>query len=329
MRHSSHRQPRLGLAFSAVALGLGFLGTGILPQSAAAQQIARVVRNVNLRRDPSTNQPRIRLLHATDELALLDTAMVNSYYRVVFEESGDTGWVWSHNVRVEDGSGLVSLVAPPATAVDTSWAKPVPVTGTFHSPVRDTSCGPTGLRGDSATNRRKNRTDVPSSYHATTFAALAGLPYPATRSTNRSDWPPESLAVIHRYEGVAAQIVGYIVALRPQTKGSGESTNCYLTRSAEVDWHVAVVEHAGDGERTALVVEPTPRVRAGHPKWTVARVTPWVDSPDPVRISGWLMFDPAHRNHLNRYRQTLWEIHPVTRIEVRRDSAWVDLDSLP
>jgi hypothetical protein len=102
-----------------------------------------------------------------------------------------------------------------------------------------------------------------------------------------------------------------------------------MTRSAEVDWHVAVVEQQGDGEDAAIVVEPTPRIRVVHPKWTVARLTPWLDSAEPVRISGWLLFDPAHRSHLGRYRKTLWEIHPVTRIEVWQGGSWVDVDNLP
>jgi hypothetical protein len=41
------------------------------------------------------------------------------------------------------------------------------------------------------------------------------------------------------------------------------------------------------------------------------------------------MFDHQHPDHLGKYRQTLWEIHPITGIEVWRDSGWVDLDSLP
>lgn len=50
---------------------------------------------------------------------------------------------------------------------------------------------------------------------------------------------------------------------------------------------------------------------------------------NPVRISGWLMFDPSHRNHLGRFRKTLWEIHPITRIEVWQNGAWVNVDNLP
>jgi hypothetical protein len=78
-----------------------------------------------------------------------------------------------------------------------------------------------------------------------------------------------------------------------------------------------------------VVIETTPRVRRRHPAWTVARLRPWVDADSAVRISGWLMLDPEHRNHLNKYRGTLWEIHPILRIEVQRDSTWVSLDKLP
>jgi len=90
-------------------------------------------------------------------------------------------------------------------------AAAAPVTGTFHSPVNTLSCRAIGDPGDSATNRRKNRTDVTQSYHATTFNAVADLAYPATKSKDRSLWPPESLAVIQGVEGAAVQVVGYLV----------------------------------------------------------------------------------------------------------------------
>jgi hypothetical protein len=41
------------------------------------------------------------------------------------------------------------------------------------------------------------------------------------------------------------------------------------------------------------------------------------------------MFDPEHRAHLGRYRSTLWEVHPITKIEVFQDGQWIDADDLP
>ena len=77
------------------------------------------------------------------------------------------------------------------------------------------------------------------------------------------------------------------------------------------------------------MVETTPRVRQSHPKWTTTALGPWKNTDAPVRISGWLMLDPEHRNHLGRYRSTLWEIHPITKIEVFTNGKWVDLDQKP
>jgi hypothetical protein len=41
------------------------------------------------------------------------------------------------------------------------------------------------------------------------------------------------------------------------------------------------------------------------------------------------LYDPANPNKKNKHRQTLWEVHPVTKIEVFQGGAWVDLDTLP
>ena len=43
-----------------------------------------------------------------------------------------------------------------------------------------------------------------------------------------------------------------------------------------------------------------------------------------------LLFDPQHTNHLKKYRSTLWEIHPITKIEVwdTDTEKWVDLDDV-
>jgi hypothetical protein len=135
----------------------------------------------------------------------------------------------------------------------------------------------------------------------------------------------------------AQQAVGFIVnRVKVQTGGTGEGTNCNFTQPEEVDWPIPLVAHAHDPEKLSIVIETTPRVRLNHPKWTVDALKDWVNGDAPVRISGWLMFDPDHTpmmfdpNHPNlpkKYRQTLWEIHPITRIEVWKSGAWGDLET--
>lgn len=295
-----------------------------------------VVRNVNLRRDPSISQPPIRLLRPPDKVDLLEPQPTNDYYHVRTEDD-EEGWVWIRNVRIvpeDEPSPTTVLMAPGAaapsaasTGIDASWEKPEPVSKTYTSGGK--SCGPGGSGGDTATNRRKNRVDIPAAYHDVTFDAITGLPAPDPAPKSRLKWSDEQLAVIRPYEGVAVRVVGHLAAIKPQNHGSGESTNCYWTTAAETDWHVALVKKEGHGEEKAIVVETTPRVRRAHAKWTKGRLDPWVDSDAPVRISGWLMYDPQHKNHMGRYRMTLWEIHPITKMEVFKDGTWRDLDTLP
>jgi len=219
--------------------------------------------------------------------------------------------------------------APGTTAPEVlpDWEKPVPPPTTFNSGGQ--TCGPSGDGGDAATNLLKNRTDVPSSYHTVVFDAVATLTYPNPAPPHRQDWTAAQLAVIKPFEGAPITVEGYIVAIKPQTGGSGESTNCHWTQPSQVDWHIALTKNPGEGEKDAVVVETTPRVRQSHPKWTTTALGPWKNTDAPVRISGWLMLDPEHRNHLGRYRSTLWEIHPITKIEVFENGQWVDLDQKP
>jgi hypothetical protein len=46
-----------------------------------------------------------------------------------------------------------------------------------------------------------------------------------------------------------------------------------------------------------------------------------------VRLSGWLLLDTEHPEEVGRTRGTIWEIHPVMRIEARRGNRWVDISS--
>ena len=302
---------------------------------------ALVIKRATLRSDPSTNHRALLTLPPRTDVELLEPTPTNGYYRVRTEE-GHEGWVYSRNLEIVAGSP--SAPAPPPIAptaptpittiaagtvssvISPSWEKPSPETSTFTG--TDGLCGPTGDGGDSITNTRKNRVDAPPEYHEVTWKALQTLPYPSAKRS-LAEWTPEQLAQIQPYQGIAVSVVGFFTAIKVEDRGSGESTNCHFTNEEEVDWHMPLVEHQGDSEATSTVVETTPRVRARHPKWTPTNLSPWVNSPSPVRISGWTMLDPEHTAHIGKYRSTLWEIHPITKIEVFRDGQWVDADSLP
>src|SRR5439155_23050411 len=72
----------------------------------------------------------------------------------------------------------------------------------------------------------------------------------------------------------------------------------------------------------------TPRVRKDHPAWTLEALGGLLAEETPVRVSGWLLLDPKHADHVGQIRGTRWEVHPVLRIEVMREGEWTDLDGI-
>lgn len=282
---------------------------------------AQVTRNVNLRSDPSSNSSRIKLLTPPDRIDLVEDTATNGYYHVLTED-GKEGWVWGKNIQLQ-ATVEATLVAG-VTAISEQWQKPEPNKTTFKGV--EGNCPWNGDGTDPDTYARKNRSDVPSTYHDVPWSAISQLAFPDAKPL-RKNWTADQLAKLAKYEGVALRTVGYIVAIKPEQ--SGEGTNCDFKKSGDYDTHIALVGKAGDSESSSVVIEWTPRVLKQHPKWTKARLEPWLDSDNPVRISGWLLLDPDHRNHLHKFRSTLWEIHPITSIEVFKNGQFVDLDSLP
>jgi hypothetical protein len=218
----------------------------------------------------------------------------------------------------------------PATTVDGTWEKATPVEITFST--ASGTCGPDGdLSDDPETNHLKNRVDVPASYHEVTFDAITNLPVPHVHTTRKA-WTTADRVLaasqITPFEGVAVSVVGFLVNNHHnEVKVEGaERTNCQFTAPTEVDWHIPLAAQAGKHEKNSIVVETTPRVRRDHPNWTTARLNPLVNTSTLVRISGWLMFDPDHPTHLGVFRTTLWEIHPIMKIEVQQGGIWKSLD---
>ena len=54
-----------------------------------------------------------------------------------------------------------------------------------------------------------------------------------------------------------------------------------------------------------------------------------VTSQARLRVSGWLMLDQMHPERVGINRVTLWEVHPIIRIDVQQSDGWVTLDSMP
>jgi uncharacterized protein YraI len=325
---------------------------------AAHAQSAVATSSVNVRAG-QTKASRVRdHLSAGDTVQLLSPSLRRGYYHVE-EANGTTGWVYRRFLTILEEPSVAPVPSPVpspsattgvapvggvAPTVDPAWDKPALETTVFHR-VGFANCGLGGSGGDTPTNLRKNRTDEPTSVHGVTFDAVLGLPYPVNHRPQRQSWPQSDLDVIAPYEGIPVAVTAFIARQRgiivenAQHSSNGESTNCHATDDAGVDWHVTLVKRPDDPKSTGIVVEVTPRIRAnGHP-WTPAMLAPAVANGDSVRVSGWLLYDPEHFPQTTNYdpahpssgatvRATLWEVHPVTRLEVF-DSATGQWRELP
>lgn len=288
--------------------------------SLATAQTAVVKRSVNLRSDASTDSDIIELLSPGTQLRLVEPDKTDGFYHVTAD--GQDGWVWARNVK---------LLAENPTPTPTPTPAPPP--GDLFSRLTDARkpptpeplvengnevCGPTEDATSAkaiALNTNKNRTDTPgdSDYVDIRWSDLKDLP---------SDRPDD-------FVGAPVRVVGFLShRINVENQGSGESTNCHLLGQNEVDWHIYLTSSSAQPISQAVIVETTPRTRPQH-KWTTAMLAPFVDSQTSVRISGWLMYDSEHIGVIGTQRATVWEVHPITKIEIQQNGQWVDLDSQP
>ena len=170
-------------------------------------------------------------------------------------------------------------------------------------------CPPEGDGGKRGLNLLKNRVDE-GDYVPVAFDAILNL-------SAEND-------VVERYRGIPVAVEGYLAKARLQ---GPESCNCHGTDDDAKDFHIWLTKNAGEDRERSIVVEPSPVVRAKHPAWTLDNLNRFVKNRQRVRISGWLLLDPEHPDQIGKTRGTIWEVHPVMKIEVQQGGAWVNLDN--
>ena len=309
--------------------------------SPVTAQVAVATSGLNVRSGQSTKSKIKATLEAGDSVDLVAPTKRLGYYHVRTRETpAVTGWAWAARIRLVSEAPAPPAPSSVAAGVDSTWAKTASNATDINWPTGDHAmCQANGVGGDSATNHLKNRTDEPTSYHDVRWDSLAALPVPRNQLKHRvgdaHPWPAADLAAIAEYEGIPISVVGFLVNAKVEGK---ETTNCNQTDTARVDWHMYLTKGPHQTTRQSIVVETTPRVRPLHPMWNVDTLKAFAQHGDTVRISGWLMLDPEHWDQMWQYkgpsdttgtkaRLTLWEIHPITRIEVRRGGAWRSLDA--
>lgn len=183
----------------------------------------------------------------------------------------------------------------------------------------DGSCSVDGDRGDALLNDQKNRFRVPAAADINPGVKTPddgfALPVPpGANGQQRSVWPHGDAGQIAAIEGTAATIEGFIVDVIAEKNGAGESSNCHSVADGRYDFHIFVADDKTKGKDEAMVVEMTPRWQSINKSWGANILAAKKEKPR-VRVTGWLMFDEEHINMVGTARGTVWELHPVTKIE--------------
>jgi hypothetical protein len=295
-----------------VPMWLAFVFTFTL---SAVSQTGSLQHNSNLRKSASTSSAVIEVLSAGTQVTLISSKLRSGYYHVQAAD-GARGWVLAKNVSISStrstpsaqptsGSLLNQLHEARVPAVP----KPLVIGGQEVCPAAGNSTKPKMVELDS----QKNRTDIPNAtaYISVDWDVLKGLPSNS----------PDDL------QGAPVMVIGYLShRINVEDKAPGESTNCNLLNDDEVDWHIYLTSAPNQAISQAIIVETTPRTRPLH-TWDKSVLDGLVNTNRQVRISGWLMYDFQHVPDIGTQRATVWEVHPITRIEVAGgNGGWQDIE---
>jgi hypothetical protein len=220
-----------------------------------------------------------------------------------------------------DGPQPIATTKPsgPIAGLPEMTVKPKPVNEPFKG------CPPEGDGGDPVLNRLKNRIDE-SNYIAVPFDAIEQLQWPTgVERRKRANWSASDSTAVALYEGIPVAVEGYVAGSRQE---GPESPNCHGADAEFRDFHIWLTKTAGEDRKQSIVVEVTPPVRARHPNWRTDLLGQIARKDQRVRISGWLMLDPEHPDQVGKTRGTIWELHPVMKIETFDGSQWTNIDVL-
>jgi hypothetical protein len=218
----------------------------------------------------------------------------------------------------DHGAGASTAIAQRSTVA----------TGDFDGcPLKGKANSPTGNNPE--TNRQKNRSDTALNPEPITIAEMKTgfTPLekpPATKRSSRNG-PSDFDETITGFEAKQVVLTTYIVSAKAT---NAESCNCESTDPTDIDVHVYVNDDPEDVDHgDAAIVEVTPRWRQANPTWTWQNINALHGTGLQARITGWLLFDQEHwAMYTSRERGTLWEIHPITAIQVETKRAgWEDL----
>lgn len=190
------------------------------------------------------------------------------------------------------------------------------------------TCPPEGKGGDPIANRLKNRGATPTSFQEMDVPQfLASFTPDMHTPKNRAEFTAPQKEAIEPREQEGIALTGYLLMVK---QGAVAAANCEDKKRRDFHlWIGKIPEHYKDmakkARAKAVIVEPTPLWQAQHPTWRLHNLEKLAKQGALVRISGWAFYNPEHPNEFGKTRGTLWEVHPVTKIEVWSGGGWREL----
>ncbi len=187
------------------------------------------------------------------------------------------------------------------------------------------TCPPEGRGGDPIANRMQNRQEVPRSYQEIDISRFKNEFSPDLHTAaTRDQLTPAQIDYIAPREKRAVALTGYLLMAQ---RGPRSAANCSDRRRRNIlIWVSAVPEiHPRQAKllrAQSVVAELTHMGQDQHAAWQPGRLEKLARQGVQVRISGWAYYDSSSRKALGQSRVTLWEIHPVTRIELWKNGSW-------
>lgn len=188
-------------------------------------------------------------------------------------------------------------------------------------------CPPEGKRKssrgfyDPALNTLKNRDVPPDSYTPRSLVDVIANPGATSMGKHaRANWTTEVLNAVHDWEATGTSVEGRLIAVVTQGQ---ESCNC--GSPDDVDFHMWIATQPSKSAKPhgSMIVEispRTPKLQSYHDQLVALAKKGTL-----VRISGWMLWDEEHGPDVGKSRATLWEIHPIHKIEVNTSSGWQDI----
>jgi hypothetical protein len=178
-------------------------------------------------------------------------------------------------------------------------------------------CPAQGIGGDPILNMLKNRDIAPARVTSFEFAALTAALPNNLPTAHRKNWSESDASRAGAWESKGVVVEGYLVAI---SREGPESCNC--RRVDRTDIHLWLAAAADAPAADAMITEVIPRLMAAHENWRAKTLDHFVQQHSRVRITGWLMWDEYHAGQIGEHRKTLWEIHPIHKIEVLSGGHW-------